>query len=241
RLASNGLQSSSRLQDPIEKGIGAWTSRGTHTVEVKFLGDETYDPCSTGVYYVTVVGGETLMDIFVPSPDVGIGEPFYAWGYLKKVLQGPMALLDKTVELYADGVKVRDERTGSEIDGLNPGRYRFAVPAPQTLGAHTVEVRFAGDDIYEPCSSGIVEFNAVESGVVATIENLARIPTKVEQGEGWSGYFYLCNRGTGAGNVRAVISGDIEGETPIITMNPGDCQTIAFGAGGPARFTIRTG
>lgn len=213
--------------------------RGTYMVQAKFLGDETYEPVSSEVHTIVVIGAETSITVVEAPPlNVGVGEPFYICGFLAS---GLARLLDKTVELYVNWAKVRAERTGSEIDGTNQGRWRFAVPAPQTLGVHIVEVRFPGDETHEPCSSGVLEFNAIESGVVATIENLARIPTKVEQGEAWRAYFHLCNRGTGAGNVRAVISGDIEGETPIITMNPGVCQTIAFGAGGPATFTIKTG
>lgn len=220
--------------------ICPWMTCGTRTVEAKFLGDTTYDPCSTGVYEVYVVGAETSITVVEAPPlDVGVGEPFYISGVLEDEV--PIGLLNKTVELYADGAIVKTGRTGSSVEEVIDGAWRFAVPAPQTLGVHTVEVKFPGDETHEPCSSGVIEFNAIESGVVATIENLGHVPTKTLQGERWGGYFHLCNRGTEAGNVRAVISGDIEGETPIITMNPGDCQTIAFGAGGPATFTIRTG
>lgn len=220
--------------------------RGTHTIQFKFTGDATYDPCSSSHYDVTAVGVETrITEVDAPPSDVGVGEPFYIYGILEEYIEPVWkGLINKTVELWVDGAKVKAQRTGCSIEeerpGHDPGRWRFAVPAPQTLGVHTVDVRFPGDETHEPCSSGVIEFNAIESEVVATIENLYA-PTKTEQGERWGGYFHLCNRGTGAGNVRAVISGDIEGETPIITMNPGDCQTIAFGAGGPAIFTIKTG
>lgn len=78
------------------------------------------------------------------------------------------------------------------------------------------------------------------SEVVPTIEDV-HVPTQVFLDESWTGYFYLCNRGTRTGNVSATISGDVEGRTPIIEMGPGDCQIIAIGGRGPANFHIRAG
>lgn len=233
-------------------------TRGTHLIYAHFPGWELgwppvwYPPSTTSVYTIYAVGIETSMDIYVPSPDVGVGEPFYAWGYLKEVLPpppegpGPRGLLDKTVELYVDGSMIRSERTGFSVPkgwpGYDPGRWRFAVPAFQTLGAHTVEVKFPGDEIYDPCSSGVIEFNAIESEVVATIENRS-IPTKVAPREYWEGRYYLCNRGTGAGNIRAVVitEGDVVSEIPILTMAPGECVRLEITGSGPTSFTIRTG
>ncbi|MBA7593134.1 hypothetical protein ES703_00051 [subsurface metagenome] len=220
--------------------IGPWMTRGTRTIEAKFLGDATYDPCSTDLYEVYVVGSETSITVVEAPPlDVGVGEPFYICGFLASGLE---RLLDKTVELYVNGAKVKAERTGHETETANQGWWRFAVPAPQTLGVHTVEVRFNGDDAYEPCSSGVIEFNAIESGVVPTIEPYW-IPTKVALGEYWAGTYYLCNRGTGAGSIRAVIitEGGVVSETPILSMSPGGCQKLSITGYGPTSFTIRTG
>lgn len=217
-------------------------TRGTHTVHVEFPGDETYEPSSSDVYTFVVIGQETYITVVdAPPSDSGAGEPFYISGWFE-ILN--VRTLYKTVELYVDGVKVKSERTGCSFIPTapehDPGRWRFAVPTPQILGTHTVEVRFPGDDTHEPSSSGVMEFNAVESLVVPTIENVY-VPTTVAPWEYWLGYFHLCNRGTGVGYVRAVLQGDIDGATPNILLNPGGCQTIAIGGTGPASFTIRVG